>query len=797
MYISVEQSLQLDKIIKGNEVALRSFISDILIQNYPNASSFLNTLQSIEISDELIYSKRFQSKLLNLISKSEETYNIIKLCESSLNNKTFNNNVPYVSTLMDLLLLLFNAHFADTMIAKDFSSIEEFHYSCGLYHTTRNNLSHPASRPILASTAIKVIYFIENLIAALENKYFWYYSKDKLINEIEIYNKLNDNINISIKYQNLSSSAPTHKSLLCRDEEIKELYSALLENAENRRLAGSIVLYGYGGVGKTSITTEFLYQLMRDQLDGRYLDVEYALFFSSKDEYLRENQTTGQFYIDSAKPEFSTLEELQNLIVSALELSDVTEIVSMSKKGIIVIDNIENILEIEKKKIFEYMKTIPRCVHFIVTSRNEEPCEAKIHITGFNKDNGGINFIEEIIETEQYNVNLSKDEIVSLVDASKGNALIIVQSLSVLDRNVSSFKQVIQSLESMKSKNSEMIANFMYKNTFDSTLSYLEDNGFPVKDVLQILSLYNERIELYSISKLVKIDISDAEELCHTLSERLILIKIGEYYELNEFANRFIFTKLLPDRFELNKIKVKIKNHKERMRDKLQGLETTLKKNNVLYKVVNEWQPRNYIDKIVIAELFSLYGEAIKSIHKFDKKAYWKYLEEFDNHSFITSHPYVPLQKSRLLMEGLKKFKQDDNQVIIEIEQSYEAALESIEYDYRYLIGGYAHASLLMFFGAFLCTRTKEYSRSIRFLEDAKKYLDTSNLKLWFVTRNYLSESYKSQYDSTKDQAYLHQFIKVYNEVTNQKTVSNKIFDVARYKNKYKSFYSLNLRVRN
>lgn len=33
-----------------------------------------------------------------------------------------------------------------------------------------------------------------------------------------------------------------------------------------------------------------------------------------------------------------------------------------------------------------------------------------------------------------------------------------------------------------------------------------------------------------------------------------------------------------------------------------------------LQKNVNEWQPRNYIDKIVIAELFSLYGEGVKAL---------------------------------------------------------------------------------------------------------------------------------------------------------------------------------------
>jgi hypothetical protein len=88
--------------------------------------------------------------------------------------------------------------------------------------------------------------------------------------------------------------------------------------------------------------------------------------------------------------------------------------------------------------------------------------------------------------------------------------------------------------------------------------------------------LYDERIELYSISKLVKLDIADAERVCNYLLERLVLKKVGEYYELNAFAKRFVFIKLLPDRFVLSKLRDKIKSHKERMRQKLSELDDTL-----------------------------------------------------------------------------------------------------------------------------------------------------------------------------------------------------------------------------
>lgn len=584
----------------------------------------------------------------------------------------------------------------------------------------------------------------------------------------------------------MGSAASRHKSLLCRDSIIETLYDCLLGNDVRQRLAGSVVLYGYGGVGKTAITTEFLYRLVRDKIDGRYYDLKYILFFSSKDEYLRENKTTGELYIDSAKPEFSNLDDLKSLICSFLKINDIHEISDINGSGIIAIDNIENIEQEEKKKIIDFIRSLPRSIHFIVTSRNEEACEEKIHVEEFKNDEIGIKFVGEIIESEGFNVDIDREKAISILKVSKGNALIIVQILNILDLDVSTFDDITKSLESMKSKNSEMIANFMYKNTFDIALKYLNESGYPVNEVMQIISLYDERIELYSISKLAKVDISDAERLCNYLLERLVLTKSGEYYELNEFAKRFVFIKLLPDRIELSKIKDKIKSHKERMKKKLAEFDSTLKRNSALHKNVNDWQPRNYIDKIVIAELFSLYGEAIICVARRDKISYEKYLKEFNDHSFITNHPYVPLQRARLLKEGIKKFYRGNKDVLMQVENAYEQAVESIEYDYRYLIGSVAHASLLMLFGVFLSQQLNQYSRAIRFLEDAKKYHGPTKSKGWFITCNYLSAAYEAQYKETKDQAYRDQLKKVVREVIQNTGYSGQsTFDISQYTKKF------------
>lgn len=223
------------------------------------------------------------------------------------------------------------------------------------------------------------------------------------------------------------------------------------------------------------------------------------------------------------------------------------------------------------------------------------------------------------------------------------------------------------------------------------------------------------------------------------------------------------------------------------MKKKLEELDFTLNKNSTLHQNVNEWQPKNYIDKIVIAELFSLYGIAIESVGKKNKSSFEKFIKEFDEHYFITGHPYVPLQKARYLREGLNVFYKNDPDMYQMVESCYEQAIDAIEYDYRYLLGSLAQASLFMFFGAFLSNYVKEYGRAIRFLELSKTIIENHGKNNgWFITCNYLSKAYLCKFEETNDTAYKVQLQKVYTQVINStKFPDKKQFSIERYKKQY------------
>ncbi|AUP76188.1 hypothetical protein CWS02_00645 [Enterobacter sp. EA-1] len=93
-------------------------------------------------------------------------------------------------------------------------------------------------------------------------------------------------------------------------------------------------------------------------------------------------------------------------------------------------------------------------------------------------------------------------------------------------------------------------------------------------------------------------------------------------------------------------------------------------------------------------------------------------------HTLVTNHPYVPVQFARILKDAYIAFYKNDEEVLDQIEKYYEQAVESIEYDYRYLINTNAYYSLLMLYGIFLCERRGQFSRAVRYLEDARNGFD-------------------------------------------------------------------------
>jgi GTPase SAR1 family protein len=673
-------------------------------------------------------------------------------------------------------------------ICSKFSSVEEFYFHLTQYHKVRNILSHPASREILISDFNVIISFIKKLIDTIPDNYFWYTPKDKISNKISDLFKIMDNN--PLKKDNLSNINLQHKKLVCREEEIEQIDTSILGKDSYQRVAGSIVLFGYGGVGKTALIIDYIYKLIGKLIDTKNTyQIDFILFFSSKDEYLRSSDTTGELYIDTSIRQIDSFHSLEKAITTILDVPDIESIQAEYRRGIIVIDNIENLESSEKDKIYQFIKRTPRTIQYVITSRNEEPCEEKIHVKEFRELEKGKRFIEEFIINEPLIMDISESESTRLVEASKGNTLILVQSLLSIGHGVCSVNEINSSLESVRTKKAEIIADFMYKNTFERAIKELEDKAYNPKSVIVVISLYGEPIELYSISKLCNIDLGAAEEICHLLTKGLILMKKGEYYSLNEFANSFIFIKLLPDRFEINNIKSKIRNHKKRMDEKIRNLDLQIAMNSKIKDIMEDWKPKNYIDKIVIAESFALFTVVSGAVKNKDRDKLERALNDFREHELVSNHPYIQFQKARLYRYALRLVGLEEapkyKTIIL---RAYEDSIESIEFDYPFIRGTSSHGAVLMLFGIFLATELQEHSRAIRYLEEAKGIF-TDIDKNYFLVRNYLALSFRFMFEKTNDRAYRHQLEKIVKEVLlNNSKLATSDFDMKKFKKNYSMY---------
>ena len=64
------------------------------------------------------------------------------------------------------------------------------------------------------------------------------------------------------------------------------------------RKARSVVVYGYGGLGKTALVVELFNIIMKEINDtNNSYNIDYMLFFSAKQEKLDIIQTTGDYII--------------------------------------------------------------------------------------------------------------------------------------------------------------------------------------------------------------------------------------------------------------------------------------------------------------------------------------------------------------------------------------------------------------------------------------------------------------------------------------------------------------------
>lgn len=570
----------------------------------------------------------------------------------------------------------------------------------------------------------------------IEDKYFWYVNKteiSKLIDELLF--SFTDN---PIKINNLNEITFSHqRKVICRDSEISELKTALFGSPY--RSAGSIIVYGYGGLGKTALVLELIDEILKDTIDSNNKhNLDFLLFFTNKEEQLDYSKTTGEILIKPLRKQIVSYEDFVTKLFSALGVETVEQLEKF--KGIVVVDNIETMSDNgEKDKILKFIFQSPRTIQYVVTSREEENCEYRINLKGFDISNQGEVFLKKYVTENNIDIEFNSKEL-ELLKASKGNTLILVLSLLRLNDRLSKIDDIIGELNSTSSSNIETVSLFMYKNTFDRILKDL--NNPHTLDILNVISLYGEAADVYSISKLSGVNnITEVERICDRLSSKLVLNKIEDYYELNEFANKFVFIKLRQNSIEERELKDEIDEYRFIRRQKIRQLEDKKTNNPKLAIIMNDWKARNNADTFAIYDAFNLYSLAnqLKSVKVSEKRKAIKreMYDRFSENESMSAHPYVKFQKARIHEMILNERFSDFNlqQTTTLINNCYEDVILTINIDFKYIKTTQSYASVLWFYSQFLIKQYQAYKDAAKFLDEAVKVLENLGLK---------SQEYKS-----------------------------------------------------
>lgn len=742
MYISKKECIKLDEILKGFEVAYRSYVCEKMIKSNKNVEEFKQKISDVYTkynATSVINSGLFKSKIANLKNKAEEIYNTFIYTNQCIYNKDFSNaDVLYASQIIDLVIVFFSTDFHK--LANNFDSTNEFLYLSNSYLQCRNNLAHPASSKINRKESVDTLLYISKLMKVLDKTDFWYMSEEEILSKIIEFNKLNSDEIFLIS--NINEINIDYKKLIQREEEVNQLWELIVGRNSYYRKSGSVVVYGYGGIGKTSVILEFINELRKNKLDETLdANIDFLLFFSSKDERLDFSYENGDYYINQMKKQVQFFDDLKEKIYKYLDVKIDEEFYNYNKCGIIVIDNFETFSRIDKEKIMKFIRMSPRNIQYIISSRNEERCEDKIYIDGFTENNNGTEFVKSYIKENNLDIELNSYQIKELLEGSKGNTLILVLSLMRLSKGRVKFETIIDELSSVASQNSAIIAEFMYKNTFDIAIKELEEKGYNPKQILTIISLYDEDIDLLTISLLSEIKLKEVEEVCKFLTEKLILNKNDELYTINEFANKFVFIKFMPILEEILKIQHKITETKIRIKKSISNLERSREKNKLLSEIMNDWKPKTTTDKIAIAEVFQYYGEAHGIVNNIKKRTFSETLnkikeldKKFKKYELNTSHPYVRYQKARVFHLLLINNIEYDNIKDI-VKDYYEKTILSVEFEYTYISNTNSFANVLWIYGTFLGKYFDEYEIALNHLEKSKR--------IFMKINNYTSNYYK------------------------------------------------------
>jgi hypothetical protein len=335
-------------------------------------------------------------------------------------------------------------------------------------------------------------------------------------------------------------------------------------------------------------------------------------------------------------------------------------------------------------------------------------------------------------------VSENEQDIEQLVALAKGNTLVLVLSLRRLSKKLSTvvslkaefssinaWKRLRSTLSQTPSNTYEVIAEFMYKDTFEHIESTFKESAELFYKVLKVFAVIQEdSTDINTICLLTRESYPNVEAVMDVLCNFLILEKIDTQYSLNAFAEKYIVGRFLPDSDTYERLSKEIIARQRQVKDALEQLKADMEGRTSLGSIMKDWQIITDVDRITAAKMYKLYGTIRRACDQAGRfmatSAFEDFIKECNEAEGITAHPFVKYQKARILQEvdSSNIFAQKHHD---EIKRSFSDAIYAIKTieQYSCIQQTKSYASLLWLFGQYL-SDINELQNAIRYLEESK-----------------------------------------------------------------------------
>lgn len=747
MYLSTKQHDQLQIIVTGFEIPYRTYVALEIIKRYPSESSFVSGISSkISMPSNNTNYQMINSELGKIKSEASKYYELLKNVVQAKGTSVVVDeiSVPNVATIVAMTIIFKELFSALLLQYKD-----ELTYldQAMKYKYVRNKLDHRGCKTLEDTDMIVTLDFISNALLYLndDSSLFWEKTCEEIIKELRALQ--NSEVKIPVEIHNISDMPFPDMKIVCRDKEIDEIKEFVYGKPGALRKQASLVLYGYGGVGKTALALEVVKQIIKDLQDNTTINgyrPDFILFFTAKEEALGFSSTTGKIQNIATRYSFKTAEELINNIYRFLKISSFS---NFNKTGIIIVDNLETLSADERSKVSDFIRfASPQQIQYIITSRNEENYEYRKKIAGFDDNSSGREFVLSYLKENNSELVLTDNDIQILLQISMGNTLVLVLCLRRLSLNVVTINGIMsdmstpatvskleKEMKQIPANGFNIISEYMFKNSFQEVQENFKTCSVLLSSILKIFAVYPaDEIDLYTISMLSKQPYCMLDPILELLCEYLIIERKGDWYRLNQFAEKYIVELFMPDSEVYEKISSEITSSTYKIQAELRGLQNDIESNNNLKRIIQDWSVITDGDKISVAKAYKLYGEVNRECNNRSNRFFVsgvldeaiKSIEELEQN---TMHPYVKFQKARIL-QCISDTKTIEENLNPKITQAYNDTIWTIKANpiYSSIKSTKSFASVLWKYGIYL-SNCEKYPDAVRYLEESKSIFEQLN----------------------------------------------------------------------